>query len=156
MFLDTLKSWPLFFTRETSAHWLATEAREGPNNSRQSRASHGDDWPPLRGRDGHPSFTWYCSQGGWQIIQHPLGFPTALEEMRVEFLQSNLSSAVTWTLSGILNSSVQPLSSPSVSPQTVPQLTRVTAGGTVMFELESLVIQQFRFSSRLHFVAYHR
>ena len=30
MFLDTLKSWPLFFARKTSAHWLATEAREGP------------------------------------------------------------------------------------------------------------------------------
>ena len=45
----------------------------------------------------------------------------------VEFHQRNLSSAVTRTLSGILNSSVLPLSSPSVSPQTVPQLTRVTA-----------------------------
>ena len=41
--------------------------------------SHGDDWPPLRGDDGHLSFTWYCWQGGWQIIQHPVGLPTALE-----------------------------------------------------------------------------
>ena len=23
-----------------------------------------DDWPPLRGDDGHLSFTWYCWQGG--------------------------------------------------------------------------------------------
>ena len=61
----------------------------------------------------------------------------------LEFQQRNLSSAVTRVLSGILNSSVLPFSSPSVSPQTVPQLTRVTAGGTVMFELESLVIQHF-------------
>ena len=43
---------------------LAIEAREGPKTSRQSRASHGDDWPPLRGDDGHLSFTRYCWQGG--------------------------------------------------------------------------------------------
>ena len=85
--------------------------------------------------------------------KHPLGLPTALEEMRVEFHQRNLSSAVTWTLSGILNSSMLPLSSPSVSPQTVPQLTRVTAGGTVMFELESLVIQHF--GSRHAYSSWH-
>ena len=45
---------------------LAIEAREGPNTSRQSRASHGDDWPPFRGDDG-------------QLLS--VGFPTALEEM---------------------------------------------------------------------------
>ena len=45
---------------------FAMKAREGPNTSRKSRASHGDDWPPLRGDDGHLSSTWYCWQGGWQ------------------------------------------------------------------------------------------
>ena len=53
----------------------------------------------------------------------------------------------------ILNSSVLPFSSRSVSPQTVPQLTRVTAGGTVMFELESLVIQHF--GSRHAYSSWH-
>ena len=36
----------------------------GAEHSGQSRASHGDDWPPLRGDDGHLSFTWCCWQGG--------------------------------------------------------------------------------------------
>ena len=40
----------------------------------------------------------------------------------MEFHQRDPSSVVTRTLSGILNSSVPPLSSPSVSPQAVPQL----------------------------------
>ena len=29
-------------------------------NSSQSRASHVDDWPTLRGVDGYLSYTWYC------------------------------------------------------------------------------------------------
>ena len=32
---------------------LAMEAGVASGHSRQSRASHGDDWPPLRGHDGH-------------------------------------------------------------------------------------------------------
>ena len=48
---------------------LTMEAREGPNTSRQSRASHGDDWPPLRGDDGHLSF---------------VGLPTTLDEIWCE------------------------------------------------------------------------
>ena len=48
-------------------------------HSGPSRASHGGNWPPFRGRDGQLSSTWYCWQGGWQIIQHPVGLPTALE-----------------------------------------------------------------------------
>ena len=51
---------------------FAKEDLEGPNTSRQSRASHGGNLPTLRGVDGHLSFTWYCWQGGWQIIQHPV------------------------------------------------------------------------------------
>ena len=34
---------------------MALETREGPNTSRQSRASHGDNLPPSRGRDFSPS-----------------------------------------------------------------------------------------------------
>ena len=37
--------------------------------------------PPLRGRDGHLSSTWYCGRSGCQIIQHPVGFPTAWGEI---------------------------------------------------------------------------
>ena len=72
---------------------LAMEAREGPNTSRQSRASHGDDWPPLQGDDGHLSSTWYCWQGGWQIIQHPVGLPSVLEEMWCGTSPAECSSA---------------------------------------------------------------
>ena len=32
----------------------------GSKHSRQSRASHGGDWPPFRGPDGHWSLTWYA------------------------------------------------------------------------------------------------
>ena len=78
---------------------------------------------------------------------------TALEGTWCRPHWRDLSSVVTRTLSGILNSSVPPLSGPSVSPQTVPQLTRMTAGGTVMFELESLVIQHF--GSRHAFFSWH-
>ena len=39
---------------------LSMEVLEGPNNSSQSRASHVDDWPTLRGVDGYLSYTWYC------------------------------------------------------------------------------------------------
>ena len=66
---------------------------------------------------------------------------------------SATSAALSRGHSGILNSSVLPLSSPSVSPQTVPQVTPVTAGGTVMFELESLVIQHF--GSRHAYSSWH-
>ena len=33
----------------------------------------------LTAATGQLSSTWYCWQGGWQIIQHPLDLPTALE-----------------------------------------------------------------------------
>ena len=46
---------------------LAMEAGVASGHARQSRASHGDDWPPLRGHDGH---------------LHSGAFPTALEEIR--------------------------------------------------------------------------
>ena len=38
--------------RDTCTLVLAVEVREGPDTSRQSRASHDDDWPTLRGDDG--------------------------------------------------------------------------------------------------------
>ena len=41
----------------------------------------GGDWPPLGGRDGHLSSTWYCWRGCRNIIQPPVCFPTALGEM---------------------------------------------------------------------------
>ena len=56
------KPWKIFAALPSPEKYtsivLAMEAREGPNTSRQSRASHGDDWPPLRGDDGQLSFTW--------------------------------------------------------------------------------------------------
>ena len=48
-------------------------------HSGPTRASHGGNWPPFRGRDCQLSSIWYCWQGGWQIIQHPVGLPSALE-----------------------------------------------------------------------------
>ena len=38
-------------------------------HSGPSRASHGGNWPPFRGRDGQRSSTWYCWQGGWHSSQ---------------------------------------------------------------------------------------
>ena len=49
-----------------------------------SRVSHGGDWPPIRGYDGHLSSAKYCWRCCGTVIQHPVGVPAALEEIRWE------------------------------------------------------------------------
>ena len=119
------------------------EAREGPNTSRQSRASHDDGWPTLQGDDGHLSFTWYCWQGGWQDRPTPRGFPTALEEIRCGTLpfESSAVCSSLWAMlthPGIFSSfGSQRLTEDSVAvdPSVGPLLSDV--------RMASLVIQCF-------------
>ena len=63
--------------------------------SRQSRASHGDDRPPLRGGDSHLSFSWYCWQGGWQISLGNLSSVYMLVGDADTFLHPQFYSTVT-------------------------------------------------------------
>ena len=70
---------------------LALQARQGPNTQDQAGRLKAATGHLLRGRDGQLSSTWYCWQGGWQIIQHPVGLPTALEAGE-ESHQRDLSS----------------------------------------------------------------
>ena len=63
--------------------------------SRQSRASHGDDRPPLRGGDSHLSFSWYCWQGGWQISLGNLSSVYMLVGDADTFLRPQFYSTVT-------------------------------------------------------------
>ena len=116
------------FGREIHAHCVGHGGPRGSKHSRQSRASHGGDWPPLRGHDGHPSSTWYCWQGGWQITQHPVGLPTALEELWCGTSPARPQQCVhdgrRCGHFGILSSSVLSLWSPSVRPKSV----RVVSG----------------------------
>ena len=123
-----LKSLPLSFGREKHAPCVDHGGPRGSEHSRQRRASHGGDWPPLRGHDGHLSSTWYCWQGGWQITQHPVGLPTALEEIWCGTFPAQLQQCVhdgrRCGHIGILSSSVLSLSSPSVRPKSV----RVVSG----------------------------
>ena len=103
------------------AHCVGHGGPRGSKHSRQSRASHGGDSPPLRGHCGHlghPSSTWYCWQGGWQITQHPLSLPTALEELWCGTSPARPQQCVHDGRRsghiGILSSSVPSLWSPSV------------------------------------------
>ena len=88
------KPWKIFAALPSAEKYmrivLAMEAREG----RQSRASHGDDWPPLRGDDGHLSSTWYSWQGGWQIINTQWAFRQLWTKCGVELHQRDLSSGL--------------------------------------------------------------
>ena len=59
---------------------LAMEAGDGSEHSSQSRAFHGVDRPPPRGRDGHFSYAWYCWVAS-KIVQHTLVFLVALGEI---------------------------------------------------------------------------
>ena len=47
------------FGREIHPHSVVHRIPTGSEHSRQSRASHGDDWPLFRARDDSLSSTWY-------------------------------------------------------------------------------------------------
>ena len=121
----------------------AMEVREGPNTSRQSRASHDDDWPTLRGDDGHLSFTWYCWQGGWQDRPTPKGFSDSSGRNKVwNFtIESSAVCSLLWAMlthPGIFSSfGSQRLTEDSVAadPNDGPRLGDV--------RMASLVIQCF-------------
>ena len=54
--------------RDTCTLVWAAEAREVRTLKTKLGVS-GGDWPPLRGREGHLPYTWYCWRGCGNIIQ---------------------------------------------------------------------------------------
>ena len=57
---DSWKSWLLSFGTQTLAYCVGHENLRGTVHTGHSRASHGGNWPPPRGRDGHLPSTWCC------------------------------------------------------------------------------------------------
>ena len=127
-------------------HVLGPQVSE---HSGQSRASHSGVLPPLRGHDGHQSSSWYCRRCVRPIIQRPVGHQAALGELKCGTLPARPQRCVHDSRrsrhslsSSRLVQSLLPVHQ-LLNFNTLPQMTRVTAGGTVILELQSLVIHSF-------------
>ena len=94
----------LLLQRNTCAGCWPWKPR-GSEYSGPSWASHCGPSPPVLGHGGHLTSTWYGWRGCGNIIQHPVCFPTALEEntgwISTRDVSSVCTSALCWhTLSG--------------------------------------------------------
>ena len=83
---DPVKSLLLSFGREIRAHCVGHGGPRGSEHSRQRRASHGGDWPPLRGGGGLAGkVVGKSSNTQWAFRQ-------LWKQYGVELYQRNLSS----------------------------------------------------------------